>query len=255
MTLDIQESDLNWLHREYPSLVFTSGNPSIIKGMLEFDMLYEGDHYVIKPGDLLKSPKRIKDSYEIEIRLENIQPSTLPQVREIGGRLLAVKEKYQKQFTADVHMYANGTLCLCAFPEEKTKLSKGFNLKDFFEYLLIPFFYAQSYYEKYGQWIWGERSHGPLGLLESYADNRVNGDNKRLIQEYLDDLKRLPESKPFIDALLEKDKVKGHRDCFCGSKIKLRRCHSVAFQGLWHFKEDIRKHKIIIRDAHNYSSI
>lgn len=236
MNFDIASEEINWLRENYSELTFFPGTPPLVNGTFNFDAQYKDE--VNK-----KEYPRIKDAYDIEIVFSNIPPSSLPQVKETGGRIKKVKENFALASLADVHMYPNGNLCLCTYPEEKQKFANGFNLKDFFEKLLIPYFYAQSYYEKEKTWIWGERSHGVLGLLESYLENRQNGENYSLTEEYLDDLKQLVGSEPFL-AALKKNKIVGHWLCFCNSKLQFRNCHTEAFRGLWNLKEDIKKNSI-----------
>lgn len=238
MSFIISDGDIKWLEKNYPDLKYFSviNTPSQIKGLLKFDAVYE---------DKGKN-HRIKDEYKIEIVLTSKPPSTLPQVKETDGRIKKAKEKFSKELLADVHMYPDEAVCLCAYPEEKTKLPNGFKLPNFFEKLLIPYFYAQSNFEKTGEWIWGERSHGTLGLLESYLESRKGGHNIDQIKEYVYYLRQLNDSEPFFQALRQKEKVKGHMSCFCGSQLKFRNCHKDAYQGLWNLKEDIQRNKIDI---------
>jgi len=239
MSFNISDGDIEWLKKNYSGLKFYSGNPPVIRGTLEFDALY-------KDKESEQDHPRIKDSYEIEIILSSKSPSILPRIRETGGRIKKAKEKFGKESLADIHVNPDETVCLCAYPEEKIKLPNGFDLKDFFGGLLIPYFYAQSFFEKTGKWIWGERSHGTLGLLESYFDNRGDGKNIGLTKGYIEDLKQLQDSELFYQTLFKRKKIKGHVPCYCGSKLKFRNCHKNAFYGLWNLKEDIKSNKIIV---------
>lgn len=224
MSFLISRNDIWWLEEKYPDLKYFSDTnaPPQIKGLLKFDAVYE---------DRGKN-HRIEDEYNIEIILTNKLPSILPQVKETDGRIKKAKEKFGKKLLADVHMYPDEAVCLCVYPEEKTRLPNGFKLQDFFEKLLIPYFYAQSNFEKTGEWIWGERSHGSLGLLESYLENRSDGQNLDQTKEYVHYLKQLNDSEPFFQALRQKGEIKGHMHCFCGSQLKFRNCHWDAYRGL-----------------------
>lgn len=246
MNLSISLEDIKWLSENYPRLKYINQEPALIKGTIDFGMLYLGDHYLINslsPQDL-NHPLYIKDSYEIEITLQTMPASILPSVREINGRIKKAKDKHYKENLADVHMYPSEHLCLCTHPEENIKLPNGFLLKDFFNHLLIPYFYGQSHFEKTGNWIFGERSHGCLGIFESYFDFRTLYDPIGTIKKYINDLKINSDIKFYKRALVSKQKIKGHWPCFCGSQKRFRNCHNLAFKGLWSFKEDLRFHKL-----------
>lgn len=234
MILYVSKSEVKWLKKFYPDLTFIPGTPPIIKGLFKFDAVYNG--------------LRVRDTYKIEITLSDRFPSILPKVKEIGGRIKKAKEKHKKNSFADVHLYTDDSSCLCAYPEEKIKLPNGFNLKDFFEHLLTPHFYAQNRFEKTGEWIWGDRSHGTLGLLESYFEFR-DEDNLDLIKEYIKDLRTINDSAPFAKLLSGKDQIKGHVRCYCGSNKEFRDCHKNAFHGFWNLKEDIRNSGIKLKDV------
>lgn len=234
MILNISEDEIQWLKRFYPDLNFVLGTPSVIKGLFKFDAIYDS--------------LRVKDSYKIEITLSDRPPSILPKVKETGGRIKMSKERYKKNSFADVHLYTDDSSCLCAYPEEKIKLPNGFNLKDFFEHLLIPHFYAQSRFEQTGKWVWGDRSHGTLGLLESYLEFR-DKDNLILIKEYIKDLRTINDSDPFVKLFFRKDQIRGHIRCFCGSNKEFRNCHKSAFHGFWNLKEDFRNSGIKLSDV------
>lgn len=246
MKFDVTSDEIKWLNKNYPKLSFTKGDPSTISGTLDFDMVYFGDMYRINPIDSkdLSHKGRIKDSYDIEVTLESTPSSILPQVKETGGRIKKAKEKHNKKLLADVHMYASENLCLCARPEESKRLPNGFNLMDYFNNLVIPHFYAQSHFEKTGKWIWGDRSHGSLGIFESYFEFRENGDDVVLIKSYLEDLKKTEDSKDYLEVLSKKGKIKGHWLCFCKSNTRFRNCHPEAFKGMWNLKEDTKRNKI-----------
>lgn len=251
MSLNINPEALKWLNEHYPKLTYVD-NPPIIKGQLEFSMVYLGDRYIINPVDPshLNHKLYIRDSYEVEITLEKMPASILPGVKETGGRIKSVKEKYHKESLADVHMYNSEHLCLCARPEEESRLPNGFIWEDFFNNLLIPFFYEQSYFEKTGEWIWGERSHGCLGIFESYFDYRRISNTFDVLKKYILDLKANLDIFLYSKALMGKQKIKGHWLCFCGSRKKFRNCHNLAFRGMWNFKEDLSRAKIKLNQSY-----
>lgn len=236
MSFTLTPEEVKWLKGNYPDLKFHNGTPPVIKGLFKFEAIYQKENAQKYPV--------IKGTYEIEIKLSSNPSSSLPEVRETGGRISSVISKLGKT-SADLHVNPDKTVCLCPYTAEKRKLPNGFNLKDFFINLLIPYFYGQSYYEKNKEWPWGEYSHGELGLLEDYLENRGDGNNNELIVEFIENFKRIAFSDTCF-ALARKGKIKGHSLCFCNSNKRIRDCHNFSFRGLWHLKEDIKNNKIKI---------
>ena len=160
----------------------------------------EGETHIV--GDLPfsatyngKSP--IIDQYKIKILLPKDYPNSPPKSMECDGRI-------PKSF----HTNPDATLCLGAPLEVRMKFNG--NLLDYVKKLVIPYLYSYSFYEKYGEMPYGELSHGGRGILESY-------------QELFD----LTSSKCILNLLeiLATGKFRGHLDCPCGSRMKLRKCH------------------------------
>ena len=238
----ISGEDRKWVREHYPELAFREETPLVLAGTLKFDMLYDpqAEQYVINPEGVVDlHGERIKDSYEIEVRFEMSQFSSLPQVYERGGRVERVAHKHSLKII-DMHFNVHGDVCgaacLCLKMEEGKYLPEGFKLCDYFQNLLIPFFYAQSYFEKHNRWPWGEYSHEDLGYLEGYESI----DSKESVLECVKLLKKYPRWAEYEKLLKEKGKLKIHRHyCFCRSGRKIRKCHPRVFQGLCKLKEDI----------------
>lgn len=243
--LSIKENEKKWLRANYPTLKINKDRSGYTKvtGLLKFDMvLYPDDgSYVIKPNPKhLTQGQRIQDEYQIEIIFKNSEHSDLPQVYEKGGRIASVAAN-QRRKLEDLHINQglNGVACLCANIEEANWLPNGFNLQDFFNNLVIPFFYGQHYFEKNGVWPWKEFSHGLVGLLESYL--KQENITKEKIEEFLSRLRKRQDWQSFQICLSSQKKIKGHHICLCGRPEKFRNCHNDALHGLWKLKEDIIK--------------
>jgi hypothetical protein len=217
--------DRTWLVENYPDLYFDP-EKLLISGEFRFRMYYSEKElgYVINPDSSFENKNgiMIEDVYQIEIDLSG--NTFLPLVQEIGGRILKSKERWGIDKLEDLHIYPNGILCLCIKTEEQLKMPDGFNLKDFFENLLIPFFYYQSFFEKFGWEPWKGYSHGSLGILESYLHQKnPSPEMISLFFYYLSD--RLKK------CLANNIQFKGHEPCICQSKRKFRKCHRDAFLG------------------------
>lgn len=248
--LTIKENEKKWLRANYPTLKINKDRSGYVKmeGLLKFDMVFypDDESYVIKPGpEHLTQGQRIQDEYQIEIILKNSEHSSLPQVYEKGGRIVATAGS-RKRDLRDLHINPDlgNVVCLCLNTEENDWLPNGFNLQDFFHNLVIPFFYGQSYFEKNEVWPYREYSHGVCGLLEGYL--KRCDITKEKVQEFLGYLKKQKDWQLLQVRLDPKKEVKGHHSCICGSSNKFKNCHKDAFRGLWRLKEDIINFRIKI---------
>lgn len=221
----------------YPGLklIEKDGKPFLI-GELRFNASYDfsKDELVLNPLE----PNTyldyyISDSFQLEIEFPN---NSFPLVREVGGRIQKIAEKYGIRDIRDLHVNKNqnDAVCLCPKPSERLRYPTGIDLLHFLNNLVVPFFYGLSYYEKNHKWPWSEYGHGDLGIFEFYAENK-NESDIALAQTCYDALS--DQGKKLIK--VNKD-MKGHWPCICGSKEKFRKCHNLALQGLWNLKEIIK---------------
>jgi len=220
LDLTFTEQDREWLRSKYSKLEPINSKPVRITGVLEFDMLYEPLN------------KRIQDHYSVEIIMAPSDTSSLPQVKETGNRI--PKE-------ARRHINPVGQTCCLgsSFLEEKW-FPNGFQFSIFIEEVVIPHFYAQSYFEKYKKWPWGELDHGLMGLLESYPE--IEGEMSRdKLKKILISLSKHKEWTMCLEYLKRASDVKGHWGCVHDPKMKFRLCHPMAFRGLSKLKKDIQR--------------
>lgn len=247
--LELHSGDEDWLNVNCPDLNIKKGDDEIpiIEGLLKFDMVFYGKDkpYVINPApEHLDQGIRIQDEYGIKIILKPSEHSNLPQVYEPGGRIAAVsKSKNLKQ--EDLHINPNGAACLCLNYEENNYLPNGFNIQDFFNNLIIPYFYAQSHFEKYNVWPWGEYSHGIMGLIEWYGSQQNFSDIE--VHSFLNKMKKYREWPTYEERLNRKRGVKGGHNCVCGSLKKFRDCHKLIFKGLWQLRNNLNNHAQKVR--------
>jgi len=144
----------------------------------EYLIAYENEEFNV-PHNFFE---RIKDTYKIRIIFDEY---FLPSVYEISEKI----KKFSKEENIpliDLHTYKNNGICYAGeFAKRKFILDKK-GLRDFFEEMVIPFFYDQSYFRKHKQWIRGELQHGTVGVLEEYF---------RLKSNTFDDLFYVPHSR------------------------------------------------------------
>lgn len=128
------------------------------------------------------------------------------------------------------HRYTNGTLCLETDTTIKFRFIDGFNLVDWMDEYVEIYFFSYEYYMRYGRFPFGERSHGFIGIIESYRDIFNETDYGK------------------IYALLQysaENSYHGHIECPCGSGLRLRKCHGSY---LFPHMTDMRKKHIIQND-------
>lgn len=215
--LDLVDGDLIWLKERYPGLTLaTKWNVPVIEGEFNFDAIY--------------SDYRIIDSYKIQIEMKASSVSDLPRVHETMSRIKKVAD-IRKINLADLHTYADGTACLCVKPAETQYFPDKFCFQKFMEELVVPFFYAQSYFEQNAVWPWETYSHRSLGWLEWYFDQEAV--SPVVTKEFINHLQSQRDWEIIRRVLMRKGGLKGHRTCLCGSPKTYRNCHQKVFKGLW----------------------
>ena len=140
---------------------------------------------------------------------------------------------------ADLHINQNGSACLCLNLEETKYLPNGFNLPDFFNYLVVPFFYAQSYFRDFGLWPWGEYGHGLAGILESYLNYDTS---KEYTETFIVAFEKFCQKNNlnlnFYKEQLRMKKIKGKNKCpLCKSGKQWLKCHEKSLLGFRRLKK------------------
>lgn len=159
------------------------------------------------------------DNYLVEITVPSDFPNSVPLLKELGGRIPKISDR---------HVYTGEYLCLF-LPDERWKYwPRGLGFLEFLQGPVTDYFLSQTYFERTGQWPFGERRHGRNGIADYYAEELGTTDIKVIIAclEYLG-----------------KKHIKGHWRCYCGSGKQMRQCHFQTMQEL--------RHKIDMRTARN----
>jgi hypothetical protein len=140
--------------------------------------------------------------FQIEITLLSDFPSSMPLLRETGGRI---------PWIAARHCYQNGMACLFV-PEERLSIwPQKAGLVELLDGPIAHYFFGQVYFESAGSWPFGERKHGLLGRLEYYQELLGPTEDPRAVVGFIQQL--------------TKNQVRGHHKCFCGSGKSMRSCH------------------------------
>lgn len=142
----------------------------------------------------------VLDRYQIAIRLLPDYPDSLPEVRELAGRI---------PWQRDYHMEADGKACVLLPDDRGRCFPEGAPFRQFLDGPLHDFLLGQSLVALGGPWPFGEWAHGKDGIYQFYQDLLKTG-NPQKIAAFLDVLSRLH--------------LKPHWPCPCGSGRKIRKC-------------------------------
>jgi hypothetical protein len=165
-----------------------------IRVVVEHGTIIAAGSFPIADGD------GILDRFLIELQFPDDYPDSVPILREIGGRI---------PWHEDRHTNRDGVACPIV-PEEWLVRPDRDSIVQFLEGPVRNFFVGQILAEQGRAWPFGEREHGKRGLVQSYGELVGTADEAALVR-YLD--------------CLSHDRLKGHWDCPCGSKKRLRNCH------------------------------
>ena len=192
-------SDLEWLTRCFPSLLYVA-NSNEIAGEIAFCAAYDNGVDRVRIGNA-DAHRRLAsflcDSYSLRIDLNSIDSNGWPRVYEVGSRHQIISTKHNVD-AIDLHFYPDGSCCLgIRFSPERF-----LTIERFIDELVIPFLYRLSYVDKNGllaarRDLWGEYPHGDEG-----------------IRQYMNEMVEMASRDPGRNEL-----------CPCSSGRKFKRCH------------------------------
>lgn len=177
--------------------------PELSVSQTERLIILDGQFLVCGPDGPVDTPDGVFDSYKIQAGVTAGFPAEEPVVFETGGRIPRI---------ADRHVFPEDGNCCLGVWEEWLLTAPDHRFETFLTGPMHDYFVSQTHFEINGLWPYGERSHGVLGVLESYADLLGVSPDEKVIADYLH--------------LLSRQKIKGHALCPCGSGKRLRDCHS-----------------------------
>ena len=108
------------------------------------------------------------------------------------------------------HRYANGELCLETDTAIKLRFIEGFNLLQWMDEYVEPYYFTYEYYIRFGSFPFGERPHGAEGVISVYQELFHEEDLGKTI---------------ILMMYCADESYRGHIHCPCGSGKKLRGCH------------------------------
>ena len=185
--MGIDDLNIEIIKEKYPMLEMTKDKSSYI-----FSGEFFLNHYF--------EDVRMTGKFELQISVPVDFPLTLPKVKELSHY---INRNYP-------HIYQNGQFCLASDLELKMFFSQDVDISSFIDQYVIPYLYTYRFYEEYGVYPYGERSHGTMGDLE-----------------YLKDLFRADDWGQVLNIMIfvVQSQYKGHLLCPCGSGRRIRNCH------------------------------
>ncbi|WP_276483775.1 SEC-C domain-containing protein [Paraflavitalea pollutisoli] len=166
------------------------------------------------------------DEYEVEIHATDLFPNRFPDLYETGGKIPRIGDWHINEDTF--------TCCITVPPEEIIRCKKGINLCTYISEQVMPYLFNQTHRRVEGYYVNGEYSHGIRGLMEYYSDLLQTGDDVYTTVRLI--IFIAEHNRPLRTSL-----------CFCGSSLKYRHCHRIAYEQLKELdKEHLLQHAILI---------
>lgn len=175
-----------------------------VKSLLQiYDKLHiekESNQEIILTGEILvnrtASSYTLYKTYHIEVHIP-FESDKLPYVFDIGN---AIDSNCN-------HQYKDGPLCLETDFAIRIRFVDGLNLVSWMQEFVEPYFFSYEYYQRFGCFPFGERSHGIEGILQSFGDVFQETDNIKVCK---------------ILMFIYSDRYRGHLPCPCGSGKNIR---------------------------------
>lgn len=183
--------------------------------LLKIERNLNGNVYLKGLIELKDDKDNVIESYNIEVYPTHEYPYRYPLVFEIGGKVPR---------NVNWHVFeVSGNCCLGSIPEEISKCAKGLTLLAFFNEIVVSYFYAQIFRKENGYFL-KERPHGIDGDFDFYFEILRTTDLIKIIR-YLSYIKSNPQP--------ERTSI-----CFCGSEVKYRKCHKLAYTAFAKVREN-----------------
>lgn len=135
------------------------------------------------------------------------------------------------------HRYRDGKLCLETDASIKVRFVGGMTLRGWMSEFVESYYFSYEFYQRYGEFPFGERSHGLVGIIQTYSDFFHEPDVIKTIR---------------IMASIVSSKYRGHQPCPCGSGKKLRSCHGPFTMNFYmddRLKDIVREDFFLLREA------
>ncbi len=210
----ITKDEINWLAENFPHLTINE-TEDVIEGVLNYTSVYDKEansFTAFLNPDIVYSGVVLSGEYRIKI-IKNKKERRAPKLHVYTDESKWIPKR---------HFFdtGDGRACFAGPAEEDNLFARGYCFLEYFERFVIPFLYAQSYFDEYRKWPWFAYDHNAAGILQSFK----NSDGTK--SQVLACLTRLKASKQWttIEYVL-----RGHFDgkkCLCGSGQMMNKCHT-----------------------------
>lgn len=179
--------------------------------------------FVVTNGCETYDPNGPLTRYDVRIELSRCYPRIEPRVFETAGRIIR---------DPDHHINGDGDCCVTVW-EHWLATANDTCVAAYLVGPLREYFLGQFWFEKTGNWPFGERAHGMAGMEEAYADALGIANRRKDILYHL--------------RVLRMPRPKGHWPCPCGSGRQLRKCHAAEIWSLHHRLQPHLAHAMLVR--------
>lgn len=228
----ITKDEIEWLIKNFPDLSI-SEKAETIEGNVWFASVYDkatnGFTAFTKPG-VVYPGLMLAGEYRVKIS-KNEKERRAPKLYVYTDDSKWIPKR---------HFFdtGDGRACFAGPVEEDDLFTRGYSFLEYFERFVMPFLYAQSYFDEYGKWPWPAYDHNAAGILQSFKNSSGTK------EQVLACLKRLKESKQWntVEPIL-----RGHFDgkkCLCGSKYMMNRCHAALIFVARDFRNALNEHRL-----------
>lgn len=152
--------------------------------------------------EIIDSSGILWKTFSVRILIPSKYPNILPSIYETGGEI---------PIEPDWHINFDGSCCVGPNTKIYRKLDFKITLKRWLDIVVLPFLFDQVYKLEKGEYIGKEHAHGNKGLIEDYKE-----------------WWRLESQEDVVNKLkliTKKNKYPRNEPCFCGSKLKYKKCH------------------------------
>lgn len=159
--------------------------------------------------------------------------------QEYGVKIVVPLNSYEFPYVFDMdhyiddnypHQYINNALCLETDTSIRVRFVDGFSLVAWFSEYVETYFFSYEFFQRFGEYPFGERGHDYSGIMQTYEDLFGEADEEKTFN-----LMKAIISAPY----------RGHSPCPCDSGKKLRSCHGPA---VMRYYTDERLRIIVFRD-------
>ncbi|UTC63746.1 hypothetical protein E4O00_07285 [Treponema sp. OMZ 788] len=143
----IIDESIDFIHQTFPEVsIYQEASSVIFEGRFILRGRYK--------DFIMEAAPRLK------LVMDHNYPHVLPKVFDVDDAV-----KYD-------HKFQDNSLCLATPIDIRLRLLSSKNISDYIDDFLIPYFISYKYWEQSGKKIdiYGDRSHGKKGIIESLAD-------------------------------------------------------------------------------------